>query len=83
MTESEGTIVVELFGDPPYSIVQSQMNIQVLLLWAAVLSTATISCGQEPTITTIAGTGQSADNGSAGKGLEINIGDPFGVEDEE
>lgn len=34
----------------------------------------------EPVIDTIAGTGQPVDNGSTGKGVEVNIGDPFGVE---
>jgi streptogramin lyase len=36
--------------------------------------------GAEPVIETIAGTGKPADNGSAGKAVDVNIGDPFGVE---
>ena len=32
------------------------------------------------TIETVAGTGQSANNGDGGQGLQTNIGDPFGVE---
>jgi DNA-binding beta-propeller fold protein YncE len=32
------------------------------------------------TITTVAGTGQSADGGDAGPALKTNVGDPFGVE---
>ena len=36
--------------------------------------------GAEPVIETIAGTGKPADNGSAGKAVDVNVGDPFGVE---
>lgn len=36
--------------------------------------------GAEPTISTVAGTGKPENNGDKGPALEVNIGDPFGVE---
>ena len=52
----------------------------LLACWLTVLCLL----GQPPalagTITTVAGTGQSANNGSQGPALKINVGAPFGVE---
>ncbi|QDU96112.1 NHL domain-containing protein [Lignipirellula cremea] len=47
---------------------------------ALVLLTAVGSLPAADRIDTVAGTGQPADNGAAGPALEVNIGDPFGVE---
>lgn len=41
---------------------------------------ATSLWGNEPQITTVAGTGKPEINTHAGPALEVNIGDPFGVE---
>ena len=40
------------------------------------------SVGQpaEPTINTVCGTGRPENNGDSGKALQVNVGDPFGVE---
>ena len=46
----------------------------------ALLMAAGAVCAAQPVITTIAGTGQSETNGDAGRAVEMNIGDPFGVE---
>jgi streptogramin lyase len=56
------------------------MNHHALRCLVAVLSLPLAATAAEPIITTIAGTGQPADNGSSGRGVEVNIGDPFGVE---
>jgi hypothetical protein len=50
---------------------------------AALLAVHAILCqpvASGQTITTIAGTGESTNNGDRGRALKINIGDPFGVE---
>jgi streptogramin lyase len=50
-------------------------------LWAVmVLATADGRCAESGQIETIAGTGQPENNGDAGAGREVNVGDPFGVE---
>ena len=54
--------------------------ISPVLRAAASLFLALPLTAAEPLITTIAGTGQPANHGNAGKGTEVNIGDPFGVE---
>ena len=56
------------------------LNRIATLFLAALFALAQQTTAAEPLITTIAGTGQSADNGAAGKGTSVNIGDPFGVE---
>lgn len=49
----------------------------LMLLYVALVSTAP---AQSLHITTVAGTGSPANNGSSGKALEMNVGQPFGVE---
>jgi hypothetical protein len=39
-----------------------------------------MACADESTIRTVAGTGQPENNGQAGAALQMNLGDPFGVE---
>ncbi|HUE71222.1 MAG TPA: hypothetical protein VMP01_10085 [Pirellulaceae bacterium] len=56
------------------------MNHYALRCLLAALSLPLAATAAEPIITTIAGTGMPADNGSAGSALAVNIGDPFGVE---
>lgn len=48
-----------------------------LYLWSSSFATAIVFAGE---ITTVAGTGRAEANGDAGKALQVNIGDPFGVE---
>lgn len=55
-----------------------------LVIPLAILAAACVpvlsAAAAEPIIETIAGTGRPENNGSSGRGTEVNIGDPFGVE---
>jgi streptogramin lyase len=57
-------------------------NIHCIVLWAAAAGILGMAgrAAAEPTIATVAGSGQPGNNGDAGAALKINIGDPFGVE---
>lgn len=50
------------------------------ILSIVLLLTIGSASGAEPTIITVAGTGKPGNNGDSGTALQVNIGDPFGVE---
>ncbi len=57
------------------------MKLTAPLLKFALLALAPLFvCAASPTIDTVCGTGRPDNNGDAGRALEINVGDPFGVE---
>ena len=52
-----------------------------LCVWGVVLLTAAPShCAESGHLETIAGSGSPENNGDAGSGRQVNVGDPFGVE---
>jgi sugar lactone lactonase YvrE len=56
------------------------MHLRILAFVAVMLCRFAPIAAGDAVIATVAGTGQPENNGAMGKSLELNIGDPFGVE---